>query len=369
MTETRTASRVTAEAQAAIKSEFDRQLAAGLHPAAALAVYVDGRLAVDLVAGEARPEPRQAAGGDALFRIFSCGKPLAAACLWALKEHGKFGWDDPVAKHWPEFARHGKGKVTVKHVLTHGAGLPTTPVELSDLRNVADWGRCVSAMENAELEFEPGSRVQYHPGTFGWLVGELVTRISGRPFNEFFKDYVAAPLGLRDTHFALARSLNDRVAKLKAMPGFDQPPVADAFNNERSYAAVFPGGGCISTARDLARFYAALAGGGRIGGVPWLRTETVSDVTALHAEGVDNSVGRYQRRTLGMALGSEPPNTYASEWASRTFGHGGLGTSVSWGDPETGVAMAYITTGLQADAANRERLHAMSAAVRRALVA
>jgi CubicO group peptidase (beta-lactamase class C family) len=90
----------------------------------------------------------------------------------------------------------------------------------------------------------------------------------------------------------------------------------------------------------------------------------VSDVTASHAEGVDQSSGRYLRRTLGMALSGEPPNTYGSAWESHTFGHGGLASSVSWGDPDLGVAMAYVASGLQPDPANRDRLHAMSAAIR-----
>ncbi len=359
----------TTDAAAVIKQEFDRQLSVGLHPAAALAVYVDGKLAVDITGGISAPATDRPTSHGSFFRIFSCGKPLAAACLWVLHERGKVQWDDPVAKYWPEFASKGKGGVTVRHVLTHQAGIPSTPVELSDWRNIADWGRCVSAMENAELEFAPGSRVQYHPGNFGWLVAELASRISGQPFNDFFIKYVATPLGLKDTYFSLPPQLNGRVTKLKAMPGFENTPVAEAFNDERSYAFIMPGGGCISNARDLARFYAALNANGRIGDVAWLKQETVADVIALHAESVDVESGRYQRRTLGMALGGEPPNTYASAWKSRTHGHGGLGTSVTWSDPDIGVSAAYITTGLQPDQINRDRLHAMSAAIRNALAA
>lgn len=349
---------------ARIEAEFSRQLDAGLHPAAALAVYVGGRLAVDIVGGVADPANGLPPGPDSLFRIFSCGKPLAAACLWVLHERGALGWDDAVAKHWPEFGSRGKGRVTVRQVLTHSAGLPTTPAVLKDRHDYADWGRCVAAMEDAELESEPGSRVQYHSGTFGWLVGELVVRTSGHSFNEFFMDHVAAPLGLRETFFSLTDEMNSRVEKLVAMPGSEDGATAIRMNDERSYGVVYPSGGCIASARDLARFYAALVAGGSSDGVPWLRPETVSEVTAKHAEGVDQLSGRYHRRTLGMALSGEPPNTYGSAWESRTFGHGGLASSVSWGDPDLGVAMAYVATGLQPDLVNRDRLHAMSAAVR-----
>ena len=364
MTNLKSATRLSAVGQAQIDAEFNHQFEAGLHPSAALAVYVDGKLAVDLVAGVANPANGRPAGPDSLFRVFSCGKPLVAACLWVLHERGKLSWDDPVVKHWPEFGARGKGRVTVRQVLTHSAGLPTTPAELKDRRDFADWGRCVAAMENAGLEFEPGSRVQYHSGTFGWLVGELVSRTSGRPFNDFFMDHVAAPLGLRETFFSLPQEMNGRVVKLATMPGFEDIQTAPAMNDERSYGVVFPAGGCITSARDIARFYAALAAGGQIDGVPWLKPGTVSDVTASHAEGVDQSSGRYLRWTLGMALSGEPPNRYGSAWGSRTFGHGGLASSVSWADPDLGAAMAYIASGLQPDPSNHERLHAMSAAVR-----
>lgn len=367
MTEAAITPAMSETGMAYIRAEFDRQMGAGLHPAAALAVFAGGRLVMDLTAGVADPAGRRAAGRGSLFRIFSCGKPLAAACLWVLHERGKLNWDDPVAKHWPEFAAKGKGRVTVKHVLTHQAGMPTTPKALEDGRNIADWGRCVAAMEDAELEFEPGSMVQYHPANFGWLVGELVVRISRRPFNQFFMDNVAGPLGLHETFFNLPPKLNTGVVKLKAMPGLERPETAGRFNNAASYAVVFPGGGCTASARDLARFYAALAAGGRIDGLQWLKQQTVAEVTALAAESVDPSIGRYQRRSLGLALSSDPPNTYASETGSRTFGHGGFASSTSWGDPGLGVAMAYITSGLQPDEPNRARLHAMSAAVRQAV--
>jgi CubicO group peptidase (beta-lactamase class C family) len=369
MTQARVATRISPEGLDQIKAEFDRQLRAGLHPAAALAVYAGGKLAVDLVGGIADAASGRTAGPDSLFRVFSCGKPLAAACLWVLKERGKVAWDDPVAKHWPEFGSKGKERVTVRHVLTHQAGLPTTPKELAGPAAVADWNRCVAAMENAELEFAPGSRTQYHPATFGWLVAELVNRISGRPFLEFFQDHVAGPLGLRNTHFALPPSLNGRAVKLKAMPGFENVEAAVRWNDERGYPVPVPGGSCMSQARELARFYAALTGGGRIDGVPWLRPETVAEVTALAAEGVDPVGGGYHRRTLGFAMPAYEPHPTGAGPRSGTFAHGGMATCINWGDPGLGVACAYLTSGMQPEALDRERLHRMSMAVRAAVAA
>ena len=367
MMQTRTHPRLSAGGLERIKAEFDAQLRAGLHPAAALAVYVDGKLAVDLVGGFTGRTPQSPVANDSLFRVFSCGKPLAAACLWVLKERGRVGWEDLVVKHWPEFRAHGKDKVTVRHVLTHQAGMPTTPKELEDGRAVADWARVVAAMENAHLEYEPGSRIQYHPATFGWLVAELVTRISGRPFTEFFRDNVAGPLGLRDTRYALPASLNSRVVKLKAMPGMEPPDEPDRWNDERGYAVSVPGGSCTSTARDTARFYGALVGGGRIDGVSWLKPETVAEVTALAAEGVDQVNGSYQWRTLGMGMPAYEPHPTGAGAQSKVFSHGGLATCITWGDPDLGVACASLTSGMQPWETDRDRHFRISTAVRAAV--
>lgn len=367
MTQTRTHSRLSEGGLEKIKAEFDGQVRVGLHPASALAVYVDGKLAVDLVGGVMGRSPDSPVAHDSLFRVLSCGKPLAAACLWVLKERGKVAWDDPVIKHWPGFRSHGKDRVTVRHVLTHQAGLPTTPRELQGNRAMSDWSRVVAAMENARLEYEPGSRIQYHPATFGWLVAELVTCISGRPFTEFFRDNVAAPLGLHDTRYVLPAPLNGRVVKLKAMPGMEPPDVPDRWNDERSYSVSVPGGSCISTARDTARFHAALVGGGRMDGVAWLKPETVAEVTALAVEGVDQVNGSYQRRTLGMAMPASEPDSTGAGPQSKVFSHGGLATSITWGDSDLGVACSSLTSGMQPSETNRDRHFRISTAVRKAV--
>jgi CubicO group peptidase (beta-lactamase class C family) len=130
---------------------------------------------------------------------------------------------------------------------------------------------------------------------------------------------------------------------------------------------LMPGGSCISTPSDMARFYSALLCDGMAGGKRWLTTETVREVTSLRAEAVDPESGILTRRTLGMALPGVTPNTYACPWESTTFGHGGAGTSTTWGDPSTGIAAAVLNTGLQPRTRNRERLHNVSAAIREAV--
>ena len=139
---------------------------------------------------------------------------MAAACLWVLKERGKVDWDDLVGDIWDGYGVNGKESTTVRHVLTHEAGVPTTPRGI----NEANWDSVVTAMESAEAEFEPGSAIEYHSSTFGFLVRELVQRISGQDFEDFFQAEVAGPLGLVDTTYRLDAERMPRLARLMSMP-------------------------------------------------------------------------------------------------------------------------------------------------------
>ncbi|MEX0761387.1 MAG: serine hydrolase domain-containing protein [Dehalococcoidia bacterium] len=352
---------------ARIREIFDRQLNDGLHPAAALAVYTGDRLALDMVGGIADPSTGVNANGSTLFRVFSCGKPLAAATLWVLHDRGLVEWDTPVAHYWPRFGRHGKSGVTIRHVLTHTAGLPTTPANLG-LLDFAYWDRCIAAMEEARLEYEPGSRIEYHEYTFGWLVGELTARISSQSFEEFFTAEVARPLGLENTYFRVPARRLARVAKILSMPGFDYPHIVSVYNMEDSYAVMVPAGSCVSTARDMARFSSVLVCDGTVDGVQWLKPTTVAEVTSQHATHVNEETGRRSRVGLGVWLAGSTPNAYAAEDGSATLGHGGLATCTTWGDPESGLAVAYLTTGMQPDPWYSGRPAEISRTIRNALI-
>jgi CubicO group peptidase (beta-lactamase class C family) len=339
-----------------IQGEIDQQVADRLSPAVGVAVSVDGGAPDSLSSGSA--------GAGSLFRAFSCGKPLAAAVLWRLHDRGLVDWNAPVAEYWPEFASNGKHGVTVDHVLTHRAGLPSDP----QVPHAAygNWEQVVAYLEDAPLEFKPGERMEYHALTFGWLVGEIASRVAGRSFAEAFEDEVANPLGLRDTSFAPPPSRHSAVLALEAAPDFEAPGFISRFDHVLARQMLMPGGSCISTPRDMARFYSALLCDGMVGETRWLSSKTVREVTAQRAEAVDPETGVLTRRTLGMALPGVPPNTYACPWESQTFGHGGAGTSTTWGDPSTGIAAAVLNTGLQPRSRNRDRLYRTSLAIREA---
>ncbi len=364
---------MNAEALRATEELFFKQIDNKLHPGAALAVYRHGELVLDLYGGVADTESGAPVVEDTMFVFYSCTKPLAAFGPYLLWERGKLDWDDPVAKYWPEFAKNGKDAVTVRHVMTHQAGFPTTPAELT-WDKWQDWDAVVQALENVSLEYQPGSVLSYHPMNFGWMCGELVRRIDGRPFNEFIKEELTAPLGMNDTYVGLPPSLEGRVSKVHAMEDADAamrspianlPDLVSIWNRPEVHQAVIPAACGIGTARDLARFYAMMQGGGILDGVRLLKPETVAEVTKLQVEGADPANGSYNRLSLGMAL-ADPRAGLSRTTNIHTFGHAGAGTSVGWADPDSGLAVAIITNGFRPDGTNNARLAAFSQSVRSA---
>lgn len=345
-----------------VEALFQEQIRHGVHPGSALAVYRHGKLVLDLFGGMADTETDRPVTSDTMFVLYSSTKPLAAACVHILWERGKLGWDDPVAEYWPGFSRNGKGGVTVRHVLTHQGGFPETPAELT-WDKWKNWDTIVQAIENIKPDYPPGAVLAYHPRNFGWVLAELLQRIDGRPFPQFLREELTGPLQMNDTYLGLPPSLESRVSRVHAMEDCDRPYQVSVYNKPEVHQAVQPAGGGIATARDLARYFAMMEGGGTLDGVRIFAPETVAEVTGLQVKGMDLTNERYTRRSLGMSLGDPRMGSSATEDV-RTFGHGGAGTSVGWADPDSGVAMAYITNGFRDDRSNYPRLAAISQAVR-----
>jgi CubicO group peptidase (beta-lactamase class C family) len=361
------------EALRATEEVFHQQIEGGLHPGSAIAAYRHGKLVLDLYGGMADAESGTPVAEDTMFVLYSCTKPLAAFGMFVLWERGQVNWDDPVGKYWPEFTKNGKAGVTVRHVMTHQAGFPATPAELT-WDKWRDWDAVVQAMENATPIYEPGTVLAYHPMNFGWLVGELVRRIDGRPFNQFLQEELTNPLGMNDLYVGLPPSLEGRVSKIHAMEDVDaslRAPIANLpdlvamWNRPEVHQAVIPAACGIATARDLARFYAMMVGGGSLDGVQILKPETIAEVTKLQVEGIDPTSGSYNRLCMGMAL-ADPRAGLSRTVNTRTFGHSGAATSVGWADLDSGLAVAIVTNGFRADGTNNPRLAAFSQALRTA---
>ena len=351
----------------AVARLFHQQIADGLHPGAGLAVYRYGSPVLDLVGGVADAATGRPVTAETMFVLFSSTKPLAAACLYLLQERGRLNWDDPVARHWPEFAANGKAAVTIRHILSHRGGFPDTPENLP-WTDWADWGRVCAAMEQAAPKFAPGEVMAYHPINYGWVIAELVRRIDGRSFDRFLAEELAAPLQLDNAYVNLPPELDGRVSRIHLLEDDADPNgYATTFDRPEVHHTITPGANGIASAGDLARFYAMLERRGTLDGVELLRPETAAAGASLQSEGTDHSLGLFARRSLGMALNDERMGVSTGN-PLHTFGHGGAGTSIGWADWDTGLAVGYITNGFRGAETNNARLAAISQAIRDACV-
>ncbi|ELZ22154.1 EstA family serine hydrolase [Natrinema limicola] len=363
-----------------IAALFERHLEVGLHHGAQLAVFVDGDLVIDLAGGTTGPDGN-AETRETRHVLFSCTKPYAAVTLHSLVEEGALAYDDRVVDYWPEFADAGtdKADITVRQVLSHTAGLQKS--KLDDRPTVwSDWETVIETLEEQDPLSPPGEQPAYHALTFGWLVGELVRRVSGTPIEEAAAERVFEPLGMEHTGIGLREDEDDDVATVVGFDPFDRcrdpgeglgdnAAVAAPFNAEQVHRAVVPAATGIGTARDMARFYACLANDGELEGTRLLESETVDRMTRLEAETAsDGTLDREARFALGFWKGGTAVAPYGTLSPEHVFGHAGLGSSVGWADPEENVGFAYVTNGVRDGTYEHvARVNALADAVRLAL--
>ena len=346
-----------------VKSLFHEQLNQGTHPGSAMAVYHHGKLVLDLYGGLANVESNRPVTKDTLFVIFSCTKAISAFCWHLLRERGQIELGHWIADYWPEFAKNGKEHVTSRHILTHTAGFPDTPKELTGDK-IANWLAAVNAMEDAKLTHQPGNTIAYHSLNFGWVLGEIVRRVDGRPINKFLRDEVTTPLGINDLFLGLPPNLEPRVAKAYPMENYEAPEKVEFFNTHQAHQAVIPAANGISTARDLARFFAMLSLGGKLDGAELIRPGVIREISALQEQGKDRNSGRHVKLGLGVAIDDPSMGTPRGSGRYRhSFGHSGLGSCIAWANLESQLAVAIVTNGVRDDASNTLRLSALSDAV------
>lgn len=311
-----------------VREAFAENFARGGEVGAAVAVTVNGRLVVDLWAGHADAARTRLWARNTIVNVASATKGPTAICAHHLADRGRLDLDAPVASYWPEFAQAGKAAIPVHLLLSHRAGLPAikTPLPTGALY---DWGTMTRALAAQTPWWEPGTRHGYHAFTFGWLVGEVVRRITGTPLGAYWRDEVAQPLGL-DCHIGLAAEHDARVAEFipvppppTGAPDFEEellksagPMVAKALNNPpktvadmntRSWrAAEIPAGNAHTNARALARLYGALACGGEVDSVQVLSPDGIERARAEQASGPDAVLfGLPTRFGLGFSLPPE----------------------------------------------------------------
>jgi CubicO group peptidase (beta-lactamase class C family) len=361
---------MNAGALAEVERLFDEQIHAGQHPGAALAVYRRGHLVLDLARGVADVTGGRPVTADTMFVLFSSTKPLASVAVLQQIDRGKAGLDDPVAKFWPAFGANGKDGVTIRHILTHRGGFPETPEGLTWDR-WCDWDAVVQALESAPARWQPGTVSAYHALNHGWVCAELVRRIDGRDFPTYLRAEITGPLGMPDTHVGLPPQLEERVAVLHAMEDVEDRSrsTITTFNRPEVHQAVVPAGCGIATARDMARFYAALAAGGELDGRRIIGQETLARAQQAEVEDEDRSLEIIVRRGLGFNLGGLPgPNRMGRTSTARTFGHGGAGTSICWGDTDLNLGFTFIPNGFREPNSIVQRCEMLSDAVRKSVM-
>jgi CubicO group peptidase (beta-lactamase class C family) len=240
---------------ARVRGEFERNFRERGEVGASVCVTLAGETVVDLWGGTARVDTGAPWQKDTVVQVWSCTKGATALCAHILAARGLLDIDAPVVQYWPEFGRAGKEQITVKMLLTHQAGLPELRGTLPQ-GAFYDWKYMVTALQDEAPFWEPGTRQGYHSATFGWLVGEVVRRISGKSLGTFFHDEVAAPLGL-DFWIGLPEEVELRVALL--IP--DDPPSFDygEWDSRAARAAEIPAMNGITNGRGLAGMYAPLA--------------------------------------------------------------------------------------------------------------
>lgn len=285
----------------------------------------------------------------ALFWLFSASKPLIAAQVHLLAGRGAVSLDDPVAAYWPDYASQGKDGITVRHVLTHRAGVPfASGTEFGDALTMTCWDRAVRQAQDARPRWPAGQVVAYHPMTWGFILGEVIRRVTGQPVTSQLADDLLRPLGLTDTHLGVPDIAWDRCVPVTAgrLSGRAQ---AWVWNRRRVRQAVIPAAGISTTARDLARFYQMMLDGGQIGGARILSPDTVAEATRVSADGeTDRVLNRPVRRAHGFVLGHPGQQTPMGRLAStRAFGHAGSGSACNaWADPACDVVFVYLTNRL-----------------------
>jgi CubicO group peptidase (beta-lactamase class C family) len=355
--------------QKQVQEAIDQLVDAGAERGLQVAVYQHGDLVVDAVAGVADPATGRPVTSDTPIYCYSVGKGATSTVAHVLAERGLFGYDTLIAELWPEFGAHGKQTATIRHAMTHSVGVPGVPADTTP-EDLCDWQKMCQVIADATPWWEPGTKTGYHAYTYGYIVGEIVRRATGKPISQVLREEVAGPLGVADElYFGMPESELGRLAPLEDVPGStdwlasmpdDSPmfrmgpkvvwPTAELGNRTDILMADIPAGGKLS-ARAVARMYAALLG--EVDGVRLVPPERLRQLSAVAFDDVDQVMGFRTRWGLGYGIGL--PGTGADD-PSTVFGVGGVGGSYAAADTATGIAFALTKNRLTADFSAAEQV-------------
>jgi CubicO group peptidase (beta-lactamase class C family) len=339
----------------AVRAAFEKNFTDGADVGASVAATLDGELVVDLWGGTATYDHGEGPWErDTIINVFSTTKTMAALCCLVLADRGELDLYEPIATYWPEFAAAGKEQVATRHVLSHSAGLPgwDVPIAAEDL---LDHDKLVALLAEQGPWWEPGTAPGYHLISQGYLLGEIVARVTGRSLGTFFAEEIAGPLGA-DFHIGTGPEHDDRVAHvippaegLVADPSTDPTsiaaravgttPVDASFSWRKDWRrAEIPAGGGHGNARSVVTAHTPTACGGTANGVTILSPDGVDRIFDEQVRGLDLVLGIDVRHGMGYGLPSPIvplPNDRTAFW-------GGWGGSIAIIDTEAKMAFSYV---------------------------
>jgi CubicO group peptidase (beta-lactamase class C family) len=354
------------EMQRRVQDTIDRLVESGAERGLQVAVYRHGDLMVDAVAGVADPATGRPVTSDTPFFSYSIGKGVASTVVHVLAERGVLSYDTRIVELWPEFGAHGKQAATVRHALSQSAGVPGLPRGLT-VEDLCDWDKMCAIIADAEPWWEPGTKIGYHAITWGYLVGEIVRRATGKPISQVLREEVAGPLGVADElFFAVPASEQPRMARLEDAASneemFGELPedspirklgpdlTAEHANRAEVRSASIVSGGTV-TARAVARMYAALLD--EVDGVRLIAPERLREVSAVAMSGEDQIFGFPTAWGLGYAIGQFMSNAHETQ---HVIGVGGIGGSHAYADTKTGTTFTLTKNRLGPSFATAEEV-------------
>jgi len=359
---------VTVPAVARVWRAVERLYQTGIHPAMQLCVRRRGQVLIDRAIGHASgngpDDPPHAkkvlVTADTPFTIFSAAKAVTAMVMHLLDQRHLIHIEDPVCEYIPEFGVRAKQWITIRHVLSHRAGIPNLPAELMNLDLLDNPKHILRVMCDAEPTSRPGRQLAYHAMTGGFILAEVVRRVTGKDIRTFLHEEICQPLGFRWMSYGVAQRDVKRVACNYFTGPPPVPPLSTILdralglpfrelvtlsNDPRFLTHVIPSGNIVATADELCRFYQLLLNGGELDGVRIFERRTIHRATSEQSYlEIDFTLGLPFRYSMGFMLGGKWVSLYGPD-TQYAFGHVGFTNIVSWADPERQVAAALMTSG------------------------
>jgi CubicO group peptidase (beta-lactamase class C family) len=340
----------------------------GVHPALQLCVRRHGGILIDRAIGHARgngpddtPEtPKLPVGTDTPYIVYSASKAVTAMVVHLLQERGALDIEDRVSKYIPEYAKHGKGETTIGHVLAHRAGVPGMPKEALDVERVQDREFIINAICDSKPFVTPGTMLAYHAASGGFILGEIVHRVTGKLIRDVLAEEILRPLSFRWGNWGVAEADVDKVGRdyvtgarlfpplsiaVKRVLSMPVEKVVELAQDPRVLTAVIESANIVTTANELSRFFEIFRAGGELDGVRIMSVETIHRALSEQSRlEIDLSLGFPTRFSYGLMLGSKYLSPFGLD-TDHAFGHLGLINIMGWGDPERAISVGLITSG------------------------